>query len=124
VENQYARSVRREGNRAAQELIGEIFRVIDRRWRGVGDIPRSGFGLSNAWSEFDAERKFGAVVFEDERAGDCIAGLILQGIRKPEECPAFGGNCTPERPLGAPMVSSEGACAAYYRYRKANDRSL
>ena len=124
VENQYIRSVRPEGNRTAQELIGEVFRVIDRRWRGVGDIGRSGFGLSEAYSEFDAERKFGAVVFEDERATECIAGLILQGIRKPVDCPAFGSNCTPERPLGAPMVSSEGACAAYYRYRKANAPGL
>ena len=124
VENQYVRSVRPEGNRTAQELIGEVFRVIDRRWRGVGDIGRSGFGLSEAYSEFDAERKFGAVVFEDERATECIAGLILQGIRKPVDCPAFGSNCTPERPLGAPMVSSEGACPAYYRYRKANAPGL
>jgi hydrogenase expression/formation protein HypD len=124
VENQYVRSVRPEGNRTAQELIGEVFQVVDRRWRGVGDIGRSGFALSRAYSEFDAERKFGAAVFENERATECIAGLILQGIRKPADCPAFGSNCTPERPLGAPMVSSEGACAAYYRYRKANARSL
>jgi len=124
VENQYVRSVRPEGNRTAQQLLGQVFRVIDRRWRGVGDIGRSGFGLSNDYSEFDAERKFGAVVFADEQATECIAGLILQGIRKPPECPAFGKNCTPERPLGAPMISSEGACAAYYRYRKANARSI
>jgi len=118
VENQYVRSVRPQGNRTAQKLIGKVFRVIDRRWRGVGDIAQSGLGLSKAYSEFDAERKFGTVVFADERATECIAGLILQGIRKPVDCPAFGSNCTPERPLGAPMVSSEGACAAYYRYRK------
>jgi hydrogenase expression/formation protein HypD len=124
VENQYVRSVRPEGNRTAQGLIGEVFRVIDRRWRGVGDIGRSGLGLSNAYSDFDAERKFGAAVFADERATECIAGLILRGIRKPMDCPAFGTNCTPERPLGAPMVSSEGACAAYYRYRRANAQSL
>ena len=124
VENQYVRSVRPEGNRTAQELMGAVFRVVDRRWRGIGDIGRSGFGLSNAYTEFDAERKFGAVAFADERATECIAGLILQGIRKPVDCAAFGSNCTPERPLGAPMVSSEGACAAYYRYRRADAPGL
>ncbi len=118
VENQYARSVRREGNRAAQELIREVFQVVPRRWRGVGEIPRSGLGLRDAYAEFDAERRFGSATSAEDTASECQSGLILRGVLKPHECPAFGIRCTPERPLGAPMVSSEGACAAYYRYRR------
>lgn len=118
VENQYARSVRREGNRKAQELIREVFRVVPRKWRGIGEIPQSGLGLTEKYREFDAELRFGLAERFVEESSECIAGLVLQGVKKPHECPAFGTRCTPERPLGAPMVSSEGACAAYYRYRR------
>ena len=119
VENQYARSVRWEGNRPAQELLREVFRVVPRRWRGLGAIASSGLGLSPAYAAFDAEQRFGLAAEGVEEPSECIAGLVLQGIKKPHECPAFGTRCTPERPLGAPMVSSEGACAAYHRYRSA-----
>lgn len=117
VENQYARTVRREGNRRAQALIREVFQVVHRKWRGMGPIPRSGLGLREPYIEYDAERKFQVTNLSAEEDSECIAGLILQGQARPTECPAFGVRCTPERPLGAPMVSSEGACAAYYRYR-------
>ena len=118
VENQYARSVRREGNQPAQKLIQEVFRVIPRKWRGVGEIPRSGLGLSDAYGAFDAEKKFNVAEHRVEEPAECISGLVLQGLKKPHECSAFGTKCTPEHPLGATMVSSEGACAAYYRYRR------
>jgi hydrogenase expression/formation protein HypD len=117
VENQYGRWVRKEGNRPAQQLIREIFQVIPRKWRGVGEIPRSGLGLSAAYAAFDAEQRFGVAEMRVEEASDCLSGLVLQGKIKPQECPAFATRCTPEHPLGATMVSSEGACAAYYRYR-------
>ena len=120
VENQYARAVRREGNQPAQELIRKVFKVVPRKWRGVGDIPQSGLGLCGAYAAFDAELKFGLADRRIEEPAECIAGLVLQGLKKPHECPAFGVKCTPERPLGAPMVSGEGACAAYYRYRRHN----
>jgi hydrogenase expression/formation protein HypD len=120
VENQYTRSVRREGNTKAQELIREVFCVVPRKWRGIGEIPRSGLGLTEKYKEFDAELKFGLTDRSVEEPSECIAGLVLQGVKKPHECPAFGTRCTPEHPLGAPMVSSEGACAAYYRYRRAS----
>ncbi|MEK7686584.1 MAG: hydrogenase formation protein HypD [Verrucomicrobiota bacterium] len=118
VENQYSRSVRREGNQPAQELIRRVFKVVPRKWRGVGEIPQSGLGLSEAYAVFDAEKKFGLADHHVEEPAECIAGLVLQGLKKPHECPAFGARCTPEHPLGATMVSSEGACAAYYRYRR------
>ena len=118
VENQYARSVRREGNQPAQKLIQEVFRVIPRKWRGVGEIPRSGLGLSDAYGAFDAEKKFNVAEHRVEEPAECISGLVLQGLKKPHQCSAFGTKCTPEHPLGATMVSSEGACAAYYRYRR------
>ncbi len=118
VENQYTRSVRKEGNQPAQELIREIFRVIPRKWRGVGEIPRSGLGLRDAYAAFDAEQRFGVAALRVEESSECLSGLVLQGRIKPHECPAFGTRCTPERPLGATMVSSEGACAAYYLYRR------
>jgi len=118
VENQYSRSVSREGNRPAQELMRKIFRVVPRKWRGLGEIASSGLGLREPYARFDAERRFGVADVEEEESGECISGLVLQGIRKPHECPAFGGACTPEHPLGATMVSTEGACAAYYRYRR------
>ncbi len=117
VENQYARSVRREGNQPAQRLIHEVFRVIPRKWRGVGEIPQSGLSLTDEYREFDAEKKFDVANMRAEESTECISGLILQGLKKPHECPAFGSRCTPEFPLGATMVSSEGACAAYFRYR-------
>jgi hydrogenase expression/formation protein HypD len=119
VENQYARSVRRAGNAPAQTLVREVFQVAPRKWRGMGEIPRSGLALREEYAAFDAERRFGLAGETVEEPAECISGLVLQGIRKPRECPAFGTRCTPERPLGAPMVSSEGACAAYYRYRGA-----
>jgi len=118
VENQYTRSVRREGNEVAQRLIREVFRVIPRKWRGVGQIPRSGFALSEKFADYDAERRFGVADYTARESSECISGSILQGVKKPHECPAFGARCTPERPLGATMVSNEGACAAYYRYRR------
>jgi hydrogenase expression/formation protein HypD len=118
VENQYTRSVRREGNEAAQRLIREVFRIIPRKWRGVGEIPKSGFALSEKYVGLDAELRFGVADYSAQESGECISGLVLQGVKKPNECPAFGTRCTPERPLGATMVSSEGACAAYYRYRR------
>jgi hydrogenase expression/formation protein HypD len=119
VENQYVRSVRRDGNRPAQDLVLRVFRLVDRQWRGIGAIPGSGLGLRDEFAAFDAERKF---ALGDIRATEpelCRAGDVLRGKLKPFECPAFGKECTPERPLGAPMVSSEGACAAYYNYGRA-----
>jgi len=121
VENQYTRSVRREGNRSAQELIRKVFKVVPRKWRGVGEIPQSGLGLNDAYAAFDAEQKFGLANHHVEEPTECLSGLVLQGQIKPHECPAFGTKCTPEHPLGATMVSSEGACAAYYRYRRQPD---
>jgi hydrogenase expression/formation protein HypD len=118
VENQYTRSVRREGNRPAQQLVAEVFQVVPRKWRGIGAIPQSGLGLRDAYADFDAERRFGLASRAVEEPSECISGLVLQGVKKPSECAAFGTRCTPERPLGATMVSSEGACAAYYRYRR------
>lgn len=118
VENAYARSVRREGNRPAQELLARVFRVVPRKWRGVGEIAHSGYGLTSEYAAFDAEARFGTGGIVAEEPAECISGLVLQGLKKPFECPAFGGRCTPERPLGATMVSSEGACAAYYQYRR------
>jgi hydrogenase expression/formation protein HypD len=118
VENQYSRSVHRGGNTGAQQLIREVFRVVPRQWRGVGEIPLSGLGLNTAYSAFDAELRFGVTGACTRESTECLSGLILQGVRKPHECPAFGTRCTPERPLGATMVSSEGACAAYYHYRR------
>jgi hydrogenase expression/formation protein HypD len=117
VENQYARSVRREGNEPAMQLVSEVFEVVPRKWRGVGEIPQSGLGLRAEYAAFDAEKRFGLEGNNVEESKDCISGIILQGIKKPNECSAFGTLCTPENPLGATMVSNEGACAAYYRYR-------
>jgi hydrogenase expression/formation protein HypD len=118
VENQYARSVRREGNRHARQIISEVFRVVPRKWRGIGAIQRSGLGLSEKFANYDAESRFGVADYTAEEPAECISGLIMQGVKKPHECSAFGKRCTPEYPLGAPMVSNEGACAAYHRYRK------
>jgi hydrogenase expression/formation protein HypD len=118
VENQYARSVRREGNRHAQQIVSEVFRIVPRKWRGIGEIGQSGLGLSEKFVTYDAEARFGIADYAAEEPAECISGLIMQGVKKPNECPAFGARCTPENPLGAPMVSNEGACAAYYRYRR------
>lgn len=122
VENQYTRAVRREGNPAARRLLEEVFEVTDRKWRGIGMIPESGYRLAPDYAGFDAERLFDVDRMDVEESDECISGLILQGIRKPHECPAFGTVCTPEHPLGATMVSSEGACAAYYNYGRYRER--
>ena len=118
VENQYARAVRKEGNLPAQNLVREVFRIVPRKWRGIGEISGSGLGLTKNYAEFDAENRFDVAGYTAEEPAECISGLVLQGIKKPSECPAFGTRCTPEHPFGATMVSSEGACAAYYRYRR------
>jgi len=119
VSNPYARAVRERGNEPAQRLIREVFEVSPRRWRGIGDIPRSGLALREDYAGLDALRRFGvAPTGAAMEETECIAGLVLQGIRRPAECPAFGVRCTPDDPLGAPMVSDEGACAAYYRHAR------
>ncbi len=116
VENQYVRSVRREGNVPAQDVVCRVFELVDRGWRGIGTIPASGLGLKPEFSDYDAEIKFDLRHIEAQESEACLAGDVLRGRIKPTECPSFGVTCTPERPLGAPMVSSEGACAAYYGY--------
>ena len=117
VENAYARSVSRDGNKPAQAIINRVFEPCDRPWRGIGVIPQSGYKLRAEFAEFDAELRFPEIqTIETQESGLCISGLVLQGLKKPNLCPAFGKECTPETPLGATMVSSEGACAAYYRY--------
>jgi len=118
VENQYARAVRKEGNVPAQQLVAKVFRVVHRKWRGIGEIAQSGLGLAPEFAEFDAETRFGVSGYTAEEDPECISGLVMQGAKKPEDCTAYGKRCTPDHPLGAPMVSSEGACAAYYRYRR------
>lgn len=118
VENQYTRAVQRSGNQLAQQLMQDVFTVVSRQWRGMGTIGNSGLALRDEYSEFDANLRFKTSDFLPQpECSECISGLILQGIKKPHECSAFGTTCTPEHPLGAPMVSSEGACAAYYRYQ-------
>jgi hydrogenase expression/formation protein HypD len=118
VENAYVRSVKPEGNLAAQALLKEVFVRVDRKWRGIGTIPGSGLGLSETYLKYDAALKFKLQSVETEDAELCMAGEILRGRKKPSDCPAFGVLCKPESPLGAPMVSSEGACSAYYRYNR------
>ncbi|MGE0816148.1 MAG: hydrogenase formation protein HypD [Vicinamibacterales bacterium] len=118
VENQYTRAVRREGNQPAQDLVAQVFQVVPRKWRGVGEIPESGLGLADLYRDFDAERRFGVADRKADEPAECQSGRIMQGLIKPPACPAFGTTCTPEHPLGATMVSSEGACAAYFRYRR------
>lgn len=116
VENQYARIVKDEGNIIAQEMIYEVFEVADRLWRGMEIIPMSGYKVKEAYKEYDAERKFNVTIEEAPENPECIAGDIMKGIKKPFQCQHFGKRCKPSNPLGAPMVSSEGACAAYYHY--------
>lgn len=116
VENQYVRTIRREGNRAAQDLVCQVFEVCDRKWRGIGSIPKSGYKLRYEFREHDAERLFEVAEIDTQEPSICISGQILKGLKKPHDCPAFGTLCTPQRPLGATMVSAEGACAAYYAY--------
>lgn len=117
VENQYARSVKKEGNAPALQILQEVFYPVDRKWRGIGNIPLSGLGLTETYREFDAENRFSVDAISQDESSLCISAEVLQGFKKPHQCPAFGKECTPENPLGAPMVSSEGACAAYYRYQ-------
>ncbi|HET7623697.1 MAG TPA: hydrogenase formation protein HypD [Verrucomicrobiae bacterium] len=116
VENQYPRVVSREGNRVAQNLINKVFEVCDRKWRGVGSIPKSGYKLRWEFREHDAEKIFSVKEIDTQEPANCISGLVLRGVKKPHDCPAFGKECNPEHPLGATMVSAEGACAAYYAY--------
>lgn len=116
VQNQYPRVVQREGNRVAQNVVSEVFEVCDRKWRGVGSIPKSGYKLRYEFCEHDAERIFETKEIDTKEPEICISGLILRGVKKPHDCPAFGKQCTPEHPLGATMVSAEGACAAYHAY--------
>jgi hydrogenase expression/formation protein HypD len=118
IENQYSRVVKREGNINAQNIMKEVFEIVDRKWRGIGKIPDSGFGIAEKYAQFDAEKIFDVDTIDVDEPEECIAGEILQGHKKPYECDAFGNLCMPEHPLGAPMVSSEGACAAYFHYRK------
>ncbi|MFT4584706.1 MAG: hydrogenase expression/formation protein HypD [Gammaproteobacteria bacterium] len=117
VENQYSRVVAAAGNRGAQDIMREVFRVVGRHWRGVGEIEGSGLELAPAYKIFDAQWRFGTVDNVPDSTSECISGKVLQGLAKPVECPHFARKCTPENPLGAPMVSSEGACAAYFRHR-------
>ena len=116
VENQYPRVVKREGNLVAQDLINSVFEIGDRKWRGVGSIPKSGYKLRYEFRDHDAERIFEVEEIDTKEPDICISGLVLRGVKKPHDCPAFGKQCTPEHPLGATMVSAEGACAAYFSY--------
>lgn len=116
IENQYSRVVQRDGNRIAQNLVNKVFEVCDRKWRGVGSIPKSGYKLRWEFRNHDAEKLFDVKEIDTKEPDACISGLVLRGVKKPHHCPAFGKQCTPEHPLGATMVSAEGACAAYYAY--------
>jgi hydrogenase expression/formation protein HypD len=118
VENQYARAVQTEGNQTARQIIRDVFQIVPRHWRGVGEIAQSGLGLAPPYAAFDAETRFGMAGSSPDTTSECISGQVLQGIAKPMDCPSFGKRCTPEHPLGAPMVSSEGACAAYFKHRR------
>ncbi|MCA0153356.1 hydrogenase formation protein HypD [Winogradskyella vincentii] len=116
VENQYSRAVKEEGNMAAKAVINQIFEIGNREWRGIGEIPNSGYVMTKSFKDFDAEHKFGIQNIKVVENSDCIASDILKGIKKPNQCKQFGKACNPSNPLGAPMVSSEGACAAYYHF--------
>ncbi len=118
LENQYSRVVRPEGNPGARAVISDVFAISDREWRGIGTIPMSGYSVREKYAAYDADRKFSVAIETAEESRECIAGQVLKGIKKPNECPQFGKKCKPEFPLGAPMVSSEGACAAYYHFHQ------
>ena len=118
IVNSYSRAVTREGNRIAQQIIADVFEPCDRQWRGIGLIPMSGWKLKADYVDYDAELKFQVQDIQTKESEVCISGQILQGLKKPNQCPAFGTLCTPQNPLGATMVSSEGACSAYYRYAR------
>jgi hydrogenase expression/formation protein HypD len=118
VENQYVRSVSHEGNVLAQQLLESVFEVCDRKWRGIGSIPQSGYRLRPEFAAYDAEQLFGLAEPGVQEPPECVSAEVLQGLKKPPDCAMFATRCTPEAPLGAPMVSAEGACAAYYLYRR------
>lgn len=118
AENQYVRSVNYQGNLPAQRVVREVFEIGDQKWRGIGTIPASGLRVREEYGDYDASRIFGLASITTEEPAECISAKVLQGLKKPTDCPAFGMRCTPQNPLGAPMVSSEGACAAYYNYRR------
>ncbi|BBX06972.1 hydrogenase formation protein HypD [Mycolicibacterium aichiense] len=118
LRNAYPRAVSDAGNTVAQQTLADVFTVVDRQWRGIGMIPKSGWALSPRYAEFDAELKFGVGHLQVQESAECHSGEVLQGLLKPNQCPAFGTTCTPRTPLGATMVSSEGACAAYYQFRR------
>jgi hydrogenase expression/formation protein HypD len=124
LENQYSRVVKENGNNQAQSVIHQVFEVSDRAWRGIGEIKMSGYQVRKSFESFDAHHKFAVDIDEVAESKECIAGQILKGIKKPMECPQFGKKCTPQHPLGAPMVSSEGACAAYYHFAKTLEEAL
>lgn len=123
VENAYRRAVQPEGNPHARKVVEDVFELTDRKWRGIGTIPKSGYRLRHAYADFDAENRFAVNEITAEESGLCLSGLVLQGLKKPQECPAFGKECTPQNPLGATMVSAEGACAAYYHYGRLRSTS-
>jgi hydrogenase expression/formation protein HypD len=123
VENQYSRAVRAQGNPYAKELLEKVFIVTDRKWRGIGEIPNSGLALNPTFVAYDAEKIYTVTDIKTHESELCIAGLVLQGQKRPYDCTAFGKECTPEHPLGAPMVSSEGACAAYFHYHNIEGKS-
>jgi hydrogenase expression/formation protein HypD len=123
AENQYVRSVNYQGNLPAQRIMKEVFEVADQKWRGIGMIPASGLRVRDEYGDYDASRIFGLASITVEEPAECISAQVLQGLKKPTDCPAFGMRCTPDNPLGAPMVSSEGACAAYYNYRRHQKQS-
>jgi hydrogenase expression/formation protein HypD len=116
VENQYARTVHKEGNLLAKETISRVFTVNNRSWRGIGNIPQSGYEVNNRYKKYNARVKFNIDIVEAKENPSCISGDIMKGLKKPFQCPNFGTTCKPEHPVGAPMVSSEGACAAYFHY--------
>lgn len=118
VENQYVRSVTYQGNQPAQQIVKDVFEIADQKWRGIGVIPRSGLRLRAEYAAYDANKIFDLKLISADEPAECISAQVLQGLKKPTDCPAFAIRCTPENPLGAPMVSAEGACAAYYHYRR------
>lgn len=118
VKNEYARSVSYEGNKPSQDIINKVFDITTKKWRGIGELQDSGYQLRKEYQGYDASKKFAVGDIRTQESDVCISGVVLQGLKRPNECPAFGEECTPETPLGATMVSSEGACAAYYRYQR------